>query len=118
MRKVWHLANCGTCQRIIGELCGLEGFEKQNIKEQNISAEDLDRLRSKVGSYEALFSKQAMKYKEWGLKDKNLTEADFRRYILEEYTFLKRPVIVNGEEIFVGNAPKTVEAAKINILGE
>ena len=111
MKKVFLLNNCGTCQRIMGELCELPGFERQNIKEANISAEDLDWLREKTGSYEALFSKVALKYKSLGLKEKNLTEQDFRQNILEEYTFLKRPVIVNGEEIWVGNAPKTVAAA-------
>lgn len=117
MKKVFLLNNCGTCQRIMGELCELPGFERQNIKEQNIQPNVLDWLKEKVGSYEALFSKQAMKYKEWGLKDKGLTEPDFRRYILEEYTFLKRPVIIDGEEFWVGNAPKTVEAAKRKLVG-
>ncbi len=116
MKKVFLLNNCGTCQRIMGELCELPSFERQNIKEANISAEDLDWLREKTGSYEALFSKVALKYKSLGLKDKNLTEPDFRRYILEEYTFLKRPVIIDGEEVWVGNAPKTVESAKEKLL--
>ncbi len=116
MKKVYLLNNCGTCQRIMGELCELLGFERQNIKEQNISADVLDWLKEKVGSYEALFSRQAMKYKLLGLKDKNLTEPDYRRYILEEYTFLKRPVIIDGEEVWAGNAPKTVEAAKKRLV--
>ncbi len=116
MKKVFLLNNCGTCQRIMGELCELPGFERQNIKEDNIQPEVLDWLKEKVGSYEALFSKQALKYKSLGLKDKNLTEQDYRNYILEEYTFLKRPVIINGEEFWVGNAPKTVEAAKARLV--
>ena len=64
-----------------------------------------------AGSYEALFSKRATLYKEMGLKDENLTEADFKRYILEHYTFLSRPVIIADGKIFVGNSPKTAEAA-------
>ena len=60
----------------------------------------------------ALFSRRAMKYKEMGLKDKNLTEDDYHRLILEEYTFLKRPVTINGKKIFIGNDKKTVEALK------
>jgi arsenate reductase (glutaredoxin) len=109
MNKVYHLANCDTCQRIIAET-GVESLvcTFQNIKTDNIGAEALDSLAEKVGSYEALFSKRAMKYKEWGLNKMQLTEVDYRRYILEEYTFLKRPVFILGEQIFVGNAPKTV----------
>ncbi|MFM1875255.1 MAG: hypothetical protein RL266_992 [Bacteroidota bacterium] len=113
MRKIHHLSTCDTCQRIISEL-GLKekGFEMQDIKAQNISAEELDALKEKVGSYEALFSKRAMKFRSMGLHEMNLTEADYRKYMLEEYTFLKRPFIWIGDEVFVGNAKNTVEAAK------
>ena len=65
-----------------------------------------------MGSYEALFSKRAMKYKSMGLNEMNLTEEDYKKYILEEYTFLKRPFIILGDQVFIGNAAKTVEAAK------
>ncbi len=41
-----------------------------------------------------------------------LTEKNYRKYILDEYTFLKRPVIILDDKIFIGNAPKTVAAAK------
>ena len=63
-------------------------------------------------SYEALSSRRAKKYQEQGLGDKNLTEEDYRQYLLEEYTFLKRPVWVLDQQIFVGNAKTTTEAAK------
>lgn len=112
MRKIYHLSSCKTCQRIIGELDGGKGFEMQDIKQNNISAEELDGLKDKTGSYEALFSRRSMKYRAWGLHEKELTEADYRRYILEEYTFLKRPVIIIDDEVFIGNAKKTVAAAK------
>ena len=65
-----------------------------------------------AGSYEALFSRRAMKYQEWGLKDKPLTEKYYRDLILQEYTFLKRPVVVNGKKIFIGSEKKTKEALK------
>jgi len=112
MNKMYHLSTCSTCQRIIKELGDGEGFEMQNIKEKNISAADLDAIKEKVGSYEALFSKRAMKYRSMGLNEMSLTEKDYRSYMLEEYTFLKRPFILVGESVFIGNAKKTVEAAK------
>jgi arsenate reductase len=107
MKKIYHLATCTTCQRILAE-CDLKGFTLQDIKTEPISAAELDALREKAGSYEALFSKRAIKYKELGLKDQVLTEADYRRLILEEYTFLKRPVVIAGKKIFVGSEKKTV----------
>ena len=112
MKKIYHLQNCGTCQRIIGELDGGSGFELQNIKEEKITSEQLEKMKEMAGSYEALFSRRAMKYRSLGLNQMDLKEEDYRKWILEEYTFLKRPVIVIDEEIFVGNAKKQVEAAK------
>ncbi len=99
----------------MAELNNGEGFELQDIKQQNISAAALDWLRERKGSYEALFSRKAMKFRSLGLHEQMLTEADYRRLILEEYTFLKRPVVIIGEEAFVGNAKKTVEAAKARL---
>lgn len=112
MRKIYHLSTCNTCQKIIAELNGGQGFELQDIKTVKITPEQLDFMKEKTGSYEALFSRKALKFRSMGLHEKQLNEQDYRNLILEEYTFLKRPVIIIGDDIFVGNAKKTVEAAK------
>jgi arsenate reductase (glutaredoxin) len=113
MKKMYHLANCTTCQAIIKETgADKKGVSLQNIKEEKITAAQLDEMKAMAGSYEALFSRRALKYKELGLKDKKLEEKDYRRLILEEYTFLKRPVLINGNKIFIGNEKKNVEALK------
>lgn len=111
MKKIYLLNSCSTCQRILKEIAPGKDVELQNIKEKNIDAKTLDWLKEKVGSYEALFSKKAMKYRALGLHEMKLSEADYRKYMLEEYTFLKRPFMINGEEVFIGNAKKDVEAA-------
>jgi arsenate reductase len=104
MKKVYFLSSCSTCKRIIKEN-GYEkkGFGFQDIKTEKISPEQLDELKDLVGSYEALFSRRALKYKSMGLKDKKLTETDYRTLILEEYTFLKRPVVLSGKKVIVGS---------------
>ena len=84
----------------------------QDIKFEKITPGQLDEMKKMTGSYESLFSRRAMLYKERGLKDKTLTEKDYRDLILEEYTFLKRPVTILGKKIFVGNDKKTVAALK------
>ena len=94
-----------------------DSFELQNIKEKNITAQELEIVKNKVGSYEALFSRRAMKYRAMGLHEQDLKEDDFQKLILEEYTFLKRPVIFYDNEIFVGNSKKVVAAAKMAISG-
>lgn len=103
MKKVYFLSTCSTCKRIIKEKAlEKKGFIFQDIKTERISPLQLDELKKLAGSYEALFSRRSLKYKSMGLKDKNLTETDYRNLILEEYTFLKRPVIVQGQKLSVG----------------
>lgn len=111
MKKIYHLSSCSTCQRIIKEVNPDASVQLQDIKEQNIDATTLDWIKEKVGSYEALFSKRAMKFRAMGLHEQQLTEADYRRLMLEEYTFLKRPFIILDDQVFIGNAKKDVEAA-------
>ena len=111
MRKIYYLKTCSTCQRILKALPQLDTFELQDIKTEPITVKQVEEMAKMAGSYGVLFSKRATLYKEMGLKDENLTEADFKRYILEHYTFLSRPVIIADGKIFVGNSPKTVEAA-------
>ena len=113
MKKIYHLGNCTTCQAIIKETrIDKKGFDMQDIKFEKITPSQLDEMKKMTGSYEALFSRRAMKYKELGLKDKKLDEKDYRQFILEEYTFLKRPVVIIRDRIFVGSERKTVEALK------
>jgi arsenate reductase len=113
MKKIYHLGTCSTCQNILKDIKPeKKGYELQDIKTEKITAAQLEELKKMAGSYEALFSRRALKYKEWGLKDKALTEKDYRDYILKEYTFLKRPVVINGKKIFIGSEKKNVAALK------
>ena len=108
MKKAYHLAQCSTCQRILNEV-NWEG-QLQEIRTEKISEEQLDQMAKMSGSYESLFSRRAMKYKSMGLKDKALSEKDYRQLILDEDTFLKRPVFIVNDKILVGNSKKTIEA--------
>ena len=117
MKKIFYLSTCTACLRIIKELNLSSEFETQDIKSEPISEEQLDYLRELAGSYECLFSKRAIKYREWNLKEKQLDESQIKSYLLKEYTFLKRPVLVADDEIFIGNSKKTVTAAKSFLHG-
>jgi len=109
MKKVYCVATCDTCQRIIEESKLIKkGYVSQNIKMDKITPEQLDEMKAMIGSYEALFSRRSLKYKAMGLKNKTLTEKDYRNLILQEYTFLKRPVVISGKKIFSGSEKKTV----------
>ena len=65
-------------------------------------------MKDLSGSYESLFSRRAKKYAAMGLKNENLQEIDFKQLILSDYTFLKRPVIINDKDIFIGSDKKNL----------
>jgi arsenate reductase-like glutaredoxin family protein len=112
MKKVYHLSTCSTCKRILKEVAPLGDFIQQDIKNDAITEAQLDEMKNLIGSYETLFSRRSRKYGEMGLAGKALTEEEIKQLILQEYTFLKRPVFIVDEKIFVGNSKKTVDALK------
>jgi len=118
MKKIYYLKTCTTCVRIIKTLKLSKDFILQDVKENPICANDLDRLKNMTGSYEALFSKRAKLYKEMGLKDEVLGPKDFRFHILQHYTFLKRPIIVLKQRIFVGNNKSVIKDAIKTLANE
>jgi len=111
MKAIFYLKTCDTCRKILKSLPTTEGFTFREIKSEAITLQELEEMKRLAGSYEALFSRKATLYKERGLKDATLTEGDYKNLILEHYTFLSRPVIVDGNTIFVGNSKPVVEAA-------
>ena len=114
MKKVYFLQTCDTCRRILKEI-NLEGFDKHEIKTNPITVSQLEEMYSFSNSYEALFNKRAKKYKAMGLKNEVITEDDYRQLILEEYTFLKRPVFLVENDIFIGNSKKEIDRLKEKI---
>ena len=111
MKKVYFLETCSTCKRILNEV-NTEGFEMQEIKSTPVSENQLEEMYKRTDTYESLFNKRARLYKSKGLSDMDLSEDDFKKYLLEEYTFLKRPVFIIDNEIFIGNSKKTVDGVK------
>ncbi len=114
MNKIYYLSSCDTCARIIAELkLKQKKFTFQDIKTEKINKEQLEEMKALSGSYEALFSRVALKYKT--LNPKPSTEVEYKKLILQEYTFLKRPVILTKGKLFVGNSKSNVAAAKAEI---
>ena len=110
MSKIYYLSTCDTCKRIMNQW-NLNDCRLQDIKHEPITEEQIDEMIALAGSAEALFSKRARKYKELGLKDKTLNDGDIRALILEEYTFLKRPVLIHEGTVYICNSPKVVASA-------
>jgi len=107
MRKVFTLSTCDTSKRILKSL-DLSDFEIKDIKKDKITEEELEAMHTLAGSYEALFSRRSRSYGSLGLKNKDLSENNYKDYILSDYTFLKRPVIIDGDRIFIGNQKSNI----------
>ncbi|MBP9792664.1 MAG: arsenate reductase [Flavobacterium sp.] len=108
MNKIYFLASCDTCRKIIKSLPNTDKLTFIDIRQNPISETDLEEMYQLSGSYEALFSKKAQLYKSMDLKNKNLQEPDFKKYLLEHYTFLSRPVVIFNNEIFIGNTQPNI----------
>ncbi|MBR8538075.1 hypothetical protein KDU71_21070 [Carboxylicivirga sediminis] len=107
--KVYLLQTCNTCKRILKQVKIFGDFDVRDVKKYPLTTEEIDDLAQKAGGYERIFNKQSQKYRQLGLKDKVLSEADYRKLLSEEYTFLKRPVFLIDDKIFIGNSNSTVD---------
>ncbi len=113
MNKIYYLASCDTCRKIIKSLPKDNNLVFHDIKQNPITEAELEEMYKLAGSYEALFSKKAQLYKSMDLKNKSLTEGDYKKYILEHYTFISRPVFIIDEKIYIGNTqPVTLQVQK------
>lgn len=108
MDKIYYLASCDTCRKIIKSLPKEHDFKFHDIKQDPITIAELEQMRELSGSYESLFSKKAQLYKSMDLKNKSLTEDDYKKYILEHYTFLSRPVFIIKDKIYIGNTQQNM----------
>ena len=108
MNKIYFLASCDTCRKIIKALPNADKLTYVDIRQNPLSETDLEEMYQLSGSYEALFSKKAQLYTEKGLKNQNLTEVDYKKYLLEHYTFLSRPVVILNNEIYIGNTQPNI----------
>lgn len=108
MKNFFYLETCNTCQRILKELDLPAAAKLREIKSAPLSEQEVDRLAQKAGGYEAIFSKRARKYRALGLHEQSLKEADYRHYLLQDYTFLKRPVLETDSKAIAGNSSKAV----------
>lgn len=105
---IYYLASCDTCRKIIKSLPNADRLQFHDIRQNPITEQELEEMHQLSGSYEALFSKKAQLYKSMDLKNKALTEADYKQYLLHHYTFLSRPVFIIDNKIYIGNGQKNI----------
>ena len=87
-------------------------MNKEKSNQKLFLKEELQEMYDLSNSYEALFSKKSTQIKERNIEVKSLQEEDFKKLILEDYRFLKRPVFIINQEIFIGSDKKNIEILK------
>lgn len=115
MDKFYYLSSCDTSKRIMKTLELPSSIDLIDIKKTPLSEANLSSLYAHTASYEALLNKRAQKLKE--VDKNNLTEDKIKDLLLAHYTFLKRPVLLYNNRLFIGNATATIEAAKTALDG-
>lgn len=116
MNKIYHLSTCDTCRKILS-LLHTDKVRLINLREENINEGDLDLMKKQMGSYEALFNKRAQKLKLMTEDEKPKKDSDYKKLILSEYTFLKRPAAIIDGKVYAGNDKVTVEQL-VAVLGK
>lgn len=115
MDVFYYLSSCDTCKRIMKTLDLPDTIQQIDIKKNPLNDEQLETLYQITQSYEALLNKRAQKLKE--IDKSSLTEEKIKTLLLSHYTFLKRPVLLYANQLFIGNAKGTIEAAKTCLHG-
>ncbi len=115
MHLFYYLGSCDTCKRIMKTLALTDDIKQIDVKKNPLTAEQLEILYKFSGSYEALLNKRAQKLKE--IDKSSLDEAKIKALLLSHYTFLKRPVLLYQDKLYIGNAKSTIVAAKTALDG-
>ena len=108
MRVFYYLSTCQTCKHIIKDLDLNDSIQRIDIKKTPMNKDQLNYLYKIEGSYENLINKRAMLFKTLGLRNKALEENDYKKLLLEHYTFLKRPVLAYDNNLFIGNSSNVI----------
>ena len=107
----YWIPTCSTCKKAAAYLHdqGVRIDEFRDLKAQPLERAEVDDLARKVGGAEKLFSKRAMKFRQMGLHERELSEDEMVRLMAEEYTFVTRPVIVRGGRATAGFSARRVD---------
>lgn len=108
MQKVFYLKTCGTCTKILNRF-DLSDWTLREIKSQPVTPDELAEMYALTNSYEALFSRRSTQIKAQNIDVKSLKENDFKKLLLNHYSFLKRPVFLTDKQIFIGNQTQNLE---------
>ncbi len=104
--------DCSTCQKAkrFLERHSVAISRVRDIKEEPLSRSEVEDISEMLGGAENLFSRRAVKYREMKLAERELSAGEMLDLMAEEYTFLKRPILVIDGKATAGFFEKTFES--------
>jgi len=115
MNKLYYLSTCSTCKKIINSWKLNKSFKLIDIKKNPINSKGLEAVYAISKNYEDIFNKRALLFREVKKETKNINENTYKELILKHYSFLKRPILIIGNKLFIGNTKEMVLKAKIEL---
>jgi arsenate reductase len=108
---LYWLPHCSTCQKAAQylEQRGHTVAKFRDIKSDPLDRSEVEQLTELVGGAGELFSRRARKYREMNLSERELSTDDMLKLMAEEYTFIKRPVLVSGNGAVAGFSAKSYD---------
>lgn len=107
----YWLPHCSTCKKAKAwlEEKGFEIDSHRDLKADKLKRSEVLKLAGKTGGAAALFSKRAIKYRTMKLSQRELSDSEMLDLMADEYTFIKRPVLVLGDRAIAGFSAKRYE---------
>lgn len=98
---LWMKSSCTTCRNAKAKLAelGIE-VEVRDYFKQPLEAAELERLLPLDPA--PMLGTKSPKYKELGLKDRQLTKAEAIVLMLQDNNLLKRPILVHPRGVIIG----------------
>ena len=78
----------------------------REIKSSPITPTELENIKVHFANYEELFNKRAVKFR--SIDSSSFKDVDYKKLLLSDYTFLKRPVLLMEDKAFAGNSKKNI----------
>lgn len=78
----------------------------REIKSNPITPSELEQIKAHFSSYEELFNKRAVKFR--SIDSSSFEDSDYKKLLLSDYTFLKRPVLLLADKAIAGNSTKSI----------
>ena len=121
-KRMLHIIGIPNCNKIKQTKDWLEekgiDYELINVKKEPLTMDELKDLEFKVG-LDVLINTRGMMYRKLELKEKNLSDDELMKVLLENQNMMKRPILVYEDSVMVGYDEEAFENfAKSNNLIE